>query len=124
MRNLVDNFGDKFVTFHNCCHGGPRDKLTSVWVLTDWLDSLNARCDGSHPHKSWKVTVSGNTVSFPTADEAAYPFVLCERIIDCIKHKVLAYGAAQSNDLEQQLRQPDADAAGRIASVHCPEEPK
>ena len=120
MQNLVREFGDKFVSFHNCCHGGERDKLTSVWVLTDWLDSLNARCDGSHPHKSWKVTVSGNTVSFPTADEAAYPFVLCERIIDCIKHKVLSYGAIQSNNLEQQLQQPDADAAGRIALGSLP----
>ena len=59
-------------------------------------------------------------MSFPTADEAAYPFVLCERIIDCIKHKVLAYGAVQSNNLEQQLQQPDADAAGRIALGSLP----
>ena len=43
-------------------------------------------------------------MSFPTADEAAYPFVLCERIIDCIKHKVLSYGAIQSNNLAQQLQ--------------------
>ena len=120
MLNLVEQFGDQYVSFHNCCHGGERDKLTSVWVCADWLDSLNARCDGSHPHKSWKVTVSGNKVSFPTADEAAYPFVLCERIIDCIKHKVLAYGAVQSNNLEQQLQQPDADAAGRIALGSLP----
>ena len=120
MQNLVEEFGDRYVSFNNCCHGGERDKLTSVWVLSDWLDSLNARCDGSHPHKSWKVTVSGNKVSFPTADEAAYPFVLCERIIDCIKHKVLSYGAVQSNNLEQQLQQPDADAAGRIALGSLP----
>ncbi|CAL1144384.1 unnamed protein product [Cladocopium goreaui] len=51
---------------------------------------------------------------------AAYPFVLCERIIDCIKHKVLSYGAIQSNNLEQQLQQPDADAAGRIALGSLP----
>eukprot|EP00435_Cladocopium_sp_Y103_P061907 s913_g23.t1 len=119
-QSLVTDFGDKYVTFHNCCHGGSRDKLTSVWVNEDWLDSLNARCDNSHPHKSWKVTVSGNDVHFPTAEEAAYPFVLCERIIHCIKQQVLFYGAVESSTLEQQLQQPDSDAAGRIALGSLP----
>ena len=76
MRNLIDKFGDKYVTFHNCCHGGSRDKLTSIWVNDDWLDGLEARCDGSHPHKSWKVTLSDSAVHFPTSEEAAYPHVL------------------------------------------------
>ena len=25
MRDIMDEFGEKFVTFHNCCHGGSRD---------------------------------------------------------------------------------------------------
>ena len=76
MRDIMDEFGEKFVAFHNCCHGGSRDKLTKIWVNEDWLDSLEARCDGTHPHKSWKVTVNRKNVHFPTADEAAYPVVL------------------------------------------------
>eukprot|EP00435_Cladocopium_sp_Y103_P062898 s272_g24.t1 len=94
---------------------GSRDKLTSVWVNEDWLDTLEARCDKSHPHKSWKVTLDGNAIHFPTSDEAAYPQVLCQRIIACVLQKALHFGALVSTSLEQQLEQPDADAAGRIA---------
>ena len=65
MQRLMNEFGNRYVTFHNCCHGGSGDKLTSIWVNDDWLDSLEARCDGSHPHKSWKVTMTDSAVHFP-----------------------------------------------------------
>ena len=115
MQNVMQRFGNAFVTFHNCCHGGSRDKLTSVWVNKNWLDTLEARCDGSHEHKSWKVSISSNAVYFHTAEEAAYPLVLCQRIVECIKSKVLQLGALSANTLDQQLGQPDAHEAGRIA---------
>ena len=115
MRNLIEEFGDKYVTFHNCSHGGSRDKLTSIWVNDNWIDTLEARCNGLHPHKSWKVTVSSTEVHFPTSDEAAYPFVLCERIVECVKQQVLRAGALVSNALAEQMEQPDANEAGRIA---------
>jgi len=115
MANIIAEFGSKYVNFHNCCHGGWRDKLTAVWVNDDWIDSLEARCDKSHEHKSWKVTISKQKVHFPTAEEAAYPSVLCQRIVDCVKHKVVQFGAIFSTTLSEQVEQPDADAAGRIA---------
>ena len=115
MQSIMQEFGDKFVTFHNCSHGGSRDKLTSVWVNDDWLDALEARCDNSHSHKSWKVTVNKNAIHFPTSEEAAYPFVLCQRIVECVKQKVLQMGALVSTTLAEQMQHPDADAAGRIA---------
>ena len=62
----------KFVSFHNCCHGGDRDKLTSVWVNKDWLDSLEGRCDKQHSHTSWVPTKTRTGVNFPTSEEAAY----------------------------------------------------
>ena len=115
MQNIKTEFGSRFVTFHNCCHGGSRDKLTSVWVNKNWLDQLEARCDKTHLHKSWKVTVSSNSVHFPTSEEAAYPFVLCQRIVECVKTQVIQMGALGSTTLEEQLQQPDAHEAGRIA---------
>ena len=115
MQKIIADFGDKFVTFHNCCHGGFRDKLTSVWVNDNWLDSLEARCDGSHTHKSWRVTISKRKVHFPTSEEAAYPLVLCQRIVECVKQKVLSLGAVFSETLAEQLEQPDAAVAGRIS---------
>ena len=90
MQNIMEEFGRKFVTFHNCSHGGSRDKLTSIWVNDDWLDALEARCDNSHSHKSWKVTVTDTSVHFPTSEEAAYPQVLCQRIVECVKQRVSA----------------------------------
>ena len=73
------------------------------------------RCDGSHPHKSWKVTLSDSAVHFPTSEEAAYPHVLCQRIVECVKQRVLAAGAMESHTLAEQVEQPDATEAGRIA---------
>lgn len=115
MENIIEEFGSKYVTFHNCCHGGCRDKLTAVWVKDDWLDYLEARCDKFHEHKSWKVTISKQKVHFPTAEEAAYPTVLCQRIVDCVKQKVVQFGATFSTTLGEQIDQSDADVAGRIA---------
>ena len=46
----------KFVSFHNCCHGGDRDKLTSLWVNKDWLDSLEATFSqelGPYEDQNW-----------------------------------------------------------------------
>ena len=120
MVSIMEEFGRKFVTFHNCSHGGSRDKLTSIWVNDDWLDALEARCDHSHSHKSWKVTVGKDSVHFPTSEEAAYPHILCQRIIECIKQQVLQRGAMESTTLEEQVQQPDADVAGRIALGSLP----
>ena len=115
MQNIIQEFGAKFVTFHNCSHGGSRDKLTSIWVNDNWLDALEARCDNTHSHKSWKVTVNKHAIHFPTSEEAAYPFVLCERIVECVRQKVTQMGALASTTLAEQVQQPDADSAGRIA---------
>ena len=112
-------------TIANCCHGGSRDKLTAVWVNESWIDSLEARCDGSHSHKSWKVTVSKKQVHFPTSEEAAYPPVLCQRIVECVKQKAIHFiGAVFSSTLSEQLQQPDADAAGRMALGALPRSAK
>ena len=86
-----------------------------MWVNKDCINALEARCDGTHEHKSWKVTVSSKTVHFPTSEEAAYPFVLCQRIVECVKSKVISLGAISASTLDQQLEQPDAHEAGRIA---------
>ena len=115
MRNIITEFGERFVTFHNCCHGGSRDKLTAVCVNDSWIDSLEARCDQTHQHRSWKVTISQGSVHFPTSEEAAYPQVLCQRIVECVKQQVLSFGAVVSTTLSEQVTHPDADAAGRIA---------
>ena len=104
MQELNQEVPDhKFVSFHNCCHGGDRDKLTSLWVNKNWLDSLEGRCDKQHSHKSWAPTKTRTGVNFPTSEEAAYPHVLCARIISLIAGKVEKMGARQHSTLQEQM---------------------
>ena len=55
MQNLVQEFGDKFVSFHNCCHGGECDKLTLYGCLQiGWTVYMQGVTDHTHtsPGKS------------------------------------------------------------------------
>ena len=104
----------KFVSFHDCCHGGDRDKLTSLWVHKDWLNSLERRCDKQHTHKSWAPTNTSDGVKFPTAEEAAYPHVLCARIVSLVADKVEQMGATQHTTLQQQMENETDTKTDRI----------
>ena len=93
---LRREFGNDFVEFHSCAHGGTRDKLTAIWQSKPWFTALSLKCDGQHRHESWKPKQMDGKTVFPTSQEAAYPMLLCERIIDCIYAKVVEEGAVQS----------------------------
>ena len=87
-RAYIDNIQSFWVEFHNCCHGGDRDKLTKFWSNRDWMFPLEMFCDGSHIHKSWRPRVQDGNLVFPTAEEAAYPWLLCTRIANIAKTEV------------------------------------
>ena len=72
------------VDFHSCCHGGQRPKRTRFWVSQPVFSHLSIFCDGSHWHKPWTPKRLGNRLHFTTADEAAYPLLLCQRLIDAL----------------------------------------
>ena len=72
------------VDFHSCCHGGERPKLTRFWASRNVFQHLAALCDGTHSHKPWTPRVRGRRLHFVTADEAAYPLLLCQRIVSTI----------------------------------------
>ena len=91
--------------FHNCCHGGDRDKLTAFWSNKPWLQSLSMRCDGQHLHKSWKPRIHNGQLLFPTAEEAAYPWLLCNRIVHLILQVAKQMGAVAYDTMEQQASQ-------------------
>ena len=69
--------------FHSCQHGGDRDKLTAWWCNKDWFLPLAAQCKRDHAHRPWTPALQGKQLVFPTAEEAAYPMLLCERL-SCI----------------------------------------
>ena len=93
----------KFVTFHNCAHGGARDKLTSFLTNKHWFDSLELRCDKQHSHAPWTPQVVDGKIIFPTHSEAAYPKILCERIVTLVLNKVLELGATTADTLGQRV---------------------
>ena len=94
----------KFVTFHNCAHGGVRDKLTSFATNVSWFDSLALLCDKQHTHAPWTPTVVAGKVHYPTHTEAAYPEVLCQRIVSVVLEKVLQLGAIETETLEKHVK--------------------
>ena len=117
---LQESFTGHFVSFHNCCHGGDRDKLTSLLVNFDWLDNLEATCNGQHAHKPWTPTKQGKQLRFPTSEEASYPRVLCSRIISKIASMVSDMGATITETLEEQLQDSQDSAADRLVLSALP----
>ena len=103
IKQLQQEVTYHLVSFHNCCHGGERDKLTSILVNADWLDGLEGRCDRRHQRKPWVPTVQNNKLHFATGEEAAYPWLLCERIVHAIRFAIEQQGAIHRETLEQQF---------------------
>ena len=48
IKQLQQEVTHHLVSFHNCCHGGERDKLTSILVNNDWLDGLEGATDDTN----------------------------------------------------------------------------
>ena len=62
--------------FHHCQFGSSRRKFTLLIHNIACLQTLECRCDDSHPHESWGQTSSG----WATSLETAYPWALCRAI--------------------------------------------
>eukprot|EP00435_Cladocopium_sp_Y103_P017720 s5862_g4.t1 len=101
------------VDFHNCSHGGTRDKLTRFWCSDDWLSPLQVFCDGSHPHESWRPRIQNIQLIFPTAQEAAYPWLLCTRIANLALAAAENLGAVRHLTLASQMEQQDFSMMNR-----------
>lgn len=114
MEKLCNEQAHHYVTFHNCAHGGDRDKSTSLWVNDTWLDSLAILCDRQHAHKPWTTKAHNGTIRFATAEEAAYPALLCERIVHCLRDKAIEFGASSPDTIAEQAATSDATKLSRL----------
>ncbi|CAE7424313.1 unnamed protein product [Symbiodinium sp. CCMP2592] len=85
--------------FDACMHGGDRDKTTLFWCSDPRFQSLALRCSRDHKHASWKPRFVDGHWQFPTAAEAAYPWLLCERML-----YILAEGFPALASTSQQPR--------------------
>ena len=91
------------VSFHNCMHGGSRNKLTTWWSTKDVFSELGVLCDGKHDHAKWNPVPQGTNLSFPTAEEAAYPMLLCKRLVAVFVAYAMRMGASAPSTLSEQL---------------------
>ena len=96
----------KFIHFHNCAHGGTRDKRTAFLTNVNWFDSLQVFCNRQHTHAPWTPTIVNGRAVFPTHSEAAYPEVLCQRISSLVRQEMFTRGALEIADLQQQVSVP------------------
>ena len=103
IAKVLQQFEGFHVTFANCMHGGKRNKLTKWWATKPVFADLEASCDQKHQHAKWNPVQQGDTLVFPTAEEAAYPHLLCKRVIAIILRYVTALGATMPQDLHEQL---------------------
>ena len=103
MVTIMQTIGGHSVSFHNCMHGGRRKKLTKWWASSDVYKPLGLFCDESHVHAQWNPVQHGSHLSFPTSEEAAYPMLLCRRILAIVAQYVLSQGAHQIQTLDQQI---------------------
>ena len=82
--------------YQGCMHGGERPKW-SLWI-SNWqkLQRLSVVCDNQHEHLPWGVkrTVSGN--AYATAEEAAYPQLLCTRVTLALVDQLFELGVQHS----------------------------
>lgn len=96
--------------FHNCVHGGLRDKLTRWWSDRDWFLPLAMLCDKQHVHAKWNPEVKDGRVVYPTHEEAAYPMLLCKRLADIAFQQSILQGATFVDTLQEQIETSNTTA--------------
>ena len=104
IADMICDLGGYDLVFDSCCHGGSRKKSTKFWCTHDWFLGLAATCPGndSHFHKSWAPTVVDGVVQYPTAEEAAYPELLCQRLAESFRAALLDLGVVDVDNFETQ----------------------
>ena len=93
---LQKSSGALAVVFDQCCHGGSR-KVSRKWLTNlKELGQLRASCQGDHVHLPFGGSFQGDSFKFATADEAAYPELLCSRVSAIVAEKALSMGISLS----------------------------
>ena len=105
IKRLMEKCEGHHNVFQSCMMGGDRDKRTKWWCSDDTFASFNVMCDGSHTHKEWTPVATSGGLKFPTAEEASYPLLLCERAAHAIKEKAISLEFAPAQSLMQQAKQ-------------------
>ena len=90
------------VYFDACAHGSTRDKRTKLLSTPGLFTSLEASCTKDHAHSSWQPFRTEHGIAFPTAAEAEYPPLLCQRMASCILQQARSMGVEPT--VQQRLK--------------------
>ena len=113
IKELLEDFGHlHFSYFDHCMHGGKRDKRTAWWSWNPRRPSNDLFSSLWRPYKDAK----GQTI-FPTAEEAAYPQLLCDRIASILKSEAESFGFVFFDDLHGQLKEVNNAAAKQLSTT-------
>lgn len=88
--------------FAACQHGGARDKRTKLLATPNTFTVLEAECKKDHKHASWQPFLSNSRLEFPTAQEAEYPTLLCDRMAQCVVQHLQKQGKRWAIDASLQ----------------------
>ena len=80
------------VYFDACAHGSERDKRTKLLATPGLFTELEACCPQNHVHASWQPFRTEQGIAFPTAAEAEYPSLLCDRMANCVLQMAKTFG--------------------------------
>ena len=83
------------VSFDACRHGSTRAKATGFLTNHDAFSSLSGPCPGCVQHDAWGQTPDG---AWSTKLEAAYPRLLCQRLLACAAPVAAARGLQPDRD--------------------------
>jgi hypothetical protein len=127
MEEVMSVVAGHSVSFHNCMHGGARNKLTKWWATDKTFEELRVFCDGSHSHAKCNPQPVWKSLQFPTAAEAAslYFFAkglwrFCSSMPSNREHKILVRCRPNYNfsplDFGHVAEGKEAQAAGQRIS--------
>jgi len=104
------------VVFDSCMMGGQRDKATLWWCNKKIFSPLALRCSRDHQHKNWTPVFdkANKRFNFPTAEEAAYPEILCERVANLVDQALQQCNFTKLQTLEQQIHHQRSTATNSI----------
>ena len=86
---LIAMTGAHFVVYAACMQGGTRDKQSAWLTCSPQLDALEVQCDQTHDHEEWTWSPEKK---FSTAEEAAYPRLLCNSAAQCVVNIAISKG--------------------------------
>ena len=95
-------------TFSNCCHGGKRQKWTSILTNSrEVFEALNKEeCEHTDTASYQPYYDDGGVLRFPTEEEAEYPAELCAK-----------YAQAVRKDLQNAQLLVDAKEEARVQQI-------